>query len=53
MTHPYPAARVRRRVFRIADAIVRRYRALVLFAAFTSLRFGELAALLRRDIAYA
>ena len=37
-------------VFRIADVIVRRYRALVLLAAFPSLRFGELAALLRRDI---
>jgi integrase len=37
-------------VFRVADAIVRRYRALVLLAAFTSLRFGELAALVRRDV---
>jgi integrase len=37
-------------VFRVADAIVKRYRALVLLAAFTSLRFGELAALVRRDV---
>jgi integrase len=37
-------------VFRVADAIAGRYRALVLLAAFTSLRFGELAALVRRDI---
>lgn len=34
-------------VFAIADAIKPRYRALVLLGAFTSLRFGELAALTR------
>jgi integrase len=37
-------------VFMIAKSIQPRYEALVLFAAFTSLRFGELAALRRRDI---
>lgn len=37
-------------VFAIADAIPPRYRLLVLLAAFTTLRFGELAALRRRDI---
>ncbi|MET7777901.1 tyrosine-type recombinase/integrase [Streptomyces mirabilis] len=37
-------------VFAIADAIAPRYRLLVLLAAFTTLRFGELAALRRRDI---
>lgn len=37
-------------VFRIADAITERYRMLVLLAAFTSLRFGELAALRGRDV---
>ncbi|MFF7929335.1 tyrosine-type recombinase/integrase [Streptomyces mirabilis] len=37
-------------VFGVADAIGRRYRLLVLLAAFTTLRFGELAALRRRDI---
>ena len=34
----------------MADAIQARYRALVLLAAFSSLRFGELAALTRRDL---
>ncbi|MDX3575911.1 tyrosine-type recombinase/integrase [Streptomyces sp. FL07-04A] len=37
-------------VFAVADAIVPRYRLLVLLAAFTTLRFGELAALRRRDV---
>ncbi|MFJ9023601.1 tyrosine-type recombinase/integrase [Streptomyces sp. NPDC102259] len=37
-------------VFAVADSIVPRYRLLVLLAAFTTLRFGELAALRRRDI---
>ncbi|MGA5355426.1 tyrosine-type recombinase/integrase [Streptomyces thermodiastaticus] len=37
-------------VFAIADAISPRYRLLVLLAAFATLRFGELAALRRRDI---
>ncbi|WP_406008400.1 site-specific integrase [Streptomyces sp. NBC_00637] len=37
-------------VFAVADAIASRYRLLVLLAAFTTLRFGELAALRRRDI---
>jgi integrase len=37
-------------VFAVADAIAPRYRLLVLLAAFTTLRFGELAALRRRDI---
>ncbi|MFF4752526.1 tyrosine-type recombinase/integrase [Streptomyces sp. NPDC002514] len=37
-------------VFAIADAIGPRYRLLVLLAAFTTLRFGELAALRRRDV---
>ncbi|WP_031136193.1 MULTISPECIES: hypothetical protein [Streptomyces] len=37
-------------VFAIADSIAPRYRLLVLLAAFTTLRFGELAALRRRDI---
>jgi integrase len=37
-------------VFAVADAMTPRYRVLVLFGAFTSLRFGELAALQRRDI---
>ncbi|WP_051940735.1 tyrosine-type recombinase/integrase [Phaeacidiphilus oryzae] len=37
-------------VFKVADAIEARYRTLVLLAAFASLRFGELAALERRDI---
>ncbi|MGP3990667.1 tyrosine-type recombinase/integrase [Streptomyces sp. 3N207] len=37
-------------VLALADAIAPRYRALVLLAAFGALRFGELAALRRRDI---
>ncbi|MER7843858.1 site-specific integrase [Kitasatospora sp. NPDC096077] len=37
-------------VYAIADAIEPRYRALVLMAAFSTLRFGEFAALQRRDI---
>lgn len=37
-------------VFAVADSIAPRYRLLVLLAAFTMLRFGELAALRRRDI---
>ncbi|MGW4395536.1 tyrosine-type recombinase/integrase [Amycolatopsis nivea] len=37
-------------VFRLADAMPARLRMLVLLAAFTSLRFGELAALRRRDV---
>jgi integrase len=37
-------------VFRIAGAVQPRYRALILLAAFTSLRFGELAALQRRHV---
>jgi integrase len=37
-------------VFRVAGAIQPRYRALVLLAAFTSLRLGELAALQRRHV---
>ncbi|WP_163512679.1 tyrosine-type recombinase/integrase [Fodinicola acaciae] len=37
-------------VFAVADAIPKRYRALVLLAAFTSLRFGELAALRRNRV---
>jgi integrase len=37
-------------VYAVADAIPVRYRSLVLLAAFSSLRFGELAALQRRDI---
>lgn len=37
-------------VFAVADSIVPRYRLLVLLAEFTTLRFGELAALRRRDI---
>lgn len=37
-------------VFAVADAIRPRYRLLVLFGAFTSLRFGELAALTRGDL---
>ncbi|MFD8726124.1 tyrosine-type recombinase/integrase [Streptomyces sp. NPDC059629] len=36
-------------VFAIADAVVPRYRLLVLLTAFTTVRFGELAALRRRD----
>ncbi|MET7764903.1 tyrosine-type recombinase/integrase [Streptomyces sp. NPDC005393] len=37
-------------VFAVADAITPRYRLLVVLAAFTGLRFGELAALRRRDV---
>lgn len=37
-------------VYRLADAVPSRYRVLILLAAFCSLRFGELAALQRRDI---
>lgn len=37
-------------VYAVADAITPRYRLLVLLAAFTTLRFGELASLRRRDI---
>lgn len=37
-------------VFAVADAMAPRYRLLVLLAAFTTLRFGELAALRRKDI---
>ncbi|HET9140543.1 tyrosine-type recombinase/integrase [Actinophytocola sp.] len=37
-------------VFRVAEAIKPRYRTLVLLGAFTSLRFGELAALTRADL---
>lgn len=37
-------------VLDLADYVPARFRALVLLAAFTSLRYGELAALLRRDI---
>lgn len=37
-------------VYAVADAIEGRYRVLVLLAAFTGLRFGELAALQRRDV---
>lgn len=37
-------------VFAVADAIKPRFRALVLLGAFTSLRFGELAALTRGDL---
>lgn len=37
-------------VFAVAGAIEGRYRVLILLAAFTGLRFGELAALQRRDV---
>lgn len=37
-------------VFAVADAIAPRYRLLVLLAAFTGLRFGELASLRLRDV---
>jgi integrase len=37
-------------VLTVADAIEGRYRVMVLLAAFTGLRFGELAALQRRDV---
>ncbi|MEV6489393.1 tyrosine-type recombinase/integrase [Actinoplanes sp. NPDC051633] len=36
-------------VFQLADTVPHRVRALILLAAFTSLRYGELAALRRRD----
>lgn len=39
-----------RQVYELSEAIEPRYRALVLLAAFTSLRWGELCALRRRDI---
>jgi integrase len=39
-----------RQVFALAESIDPRYRALILFAVFTSLRWGELAALRRQDI---
>ena len=39
-----------RQVFDLADAIDRRYRALILLAVFGSLRWGELAALRRRHV---
>ncbi|MEV7152067.1 tyrosine-type recombinase/integrase [Streptomyces sp. NPDC093084] len=37
-------------VFAVADSTAPRYRLLVLLAAFTGLRFGELASLRRRDV---
>jgi integrase len=37
-------------VYAVADSIAPRYRLLVLLAAFTGLRFGELASLRRRDV---
>ncbi|MEU0394863.1 hypothetical protein ABZ208_19200 [Streptomyces sp. NPDC006208] len=37
-------------VFQLAEAVPGRFRVLILLAAFTGLRFGELAALQRRDI---
>jgi integrase len=37
-------------VLRLADAVPVRYRVLILLAAFTALRFGELAALQRHDV---
>ncbi|MHC5702388.1 tyrosine-type recombinase/integrase [Streptomyces tirandamycinicus] len=37
-------------VYAVAEAIAPRYRLLVLLAAFTTLRFGELASLRRRDV---
>ena len=37
-------------VYAVADAIGPRYRLLVLLAAFTTLRFGELASLRRKDV---
>lgn len=37
-------------VYAIAEAVPKRYRLLILFGAFTSLRFGELAALQWCDI---
>lgn len=49
-TSPERATLTIDQVFALADAIQRRYRVLVLLAAFTSLRFGEFAALRRRDV---
>ncbi|MFB7238111.1 tyrosine-type recombinase/integrase [Streptomyces sp. NPDC056269] len=37
-------------VFQLADAVPARFRVLILLAAFTGLRFGELAALQRHDV---
>ncbi|TLQ46213.1 tyrosine-type recombinase/integrase [Streptomyces marianii] len=37
-------------VFRLADSVPPRFRVLILLAAFTGLRFGELAALQRHDV---
>ncbi|MFD3457271.1 tyrosine-type recombinase/integrase [Streptomyces sp. NPDC058691] len=37
-------------VFRLADAVPARYRVMILLAAFTALRFGELAGLQRWDV---
>jgi len=37
-------------VFALVEAMPARYRAMVLLATFTSLRFGELASLRRRDV---
>ncbi|MCX4991215.1 site-specific integrase [Streptomyces sp. NBC_00638] len=49
--HPHRAAvPLRTQVYRLADAVPPHCRALVLLAAFAALRFGELAALQRRDI---
>ena len=42
----------RAEVYAVADAIQPRYRALVLLAAFSSLRFGELAALTRHRMGH-
>ncbi len=42
-----------RQVFAVSDAMEPRFRVLVLLATFTSLRFGELAALRRRDVDFA
>ena len=39
-----------RQVFALSEAITPRYRALILLATFTSLRWGELCALRRKDI---
>ena len=39
-----------RQVYALSEAIPPRYRALVLLATFTSLRWGELCALRRKDI---
>ncbi|MGW5413633.1 hypothetical protein [Actinomadura geliboluensis] len=37
-------------MFALAEAIDRRYRALVLLATFTNLRWGEAVALRRKDV---